>query len=1332
MQREAKANVTPVRQRTQFTCMSTSMMMCLQANGMDCTEDEVNRVMGAKPMKGARWEEALACAQHYGMRATLTVPATVKQLKAWTDQGIPVMIAWNPEGRDWSHASVVFDVDDEMNVHVADPNIPDPEETVRIVPKAEFYKKWFEKWPDYLVRRPALAIEREITPEGRQVMAAYRYRDMSKDRGKSWSREKNVGLDPRDEYGQGYTPPAKKLNVPPDVRKDSVRLDLLLRGVVKNPQEWKEVADFHRNTQMTAPQLEKVRALIDKYRREIAEIPDKIVYEVNRYGDPNKPFDVFNPNDEIRRWAEKHFNVRDSTNRGYPVLELGLKKASLRSKSTSEVDFHYTKAHEHALEDLVTRNPTDQSLKDMLTIVNRNGNLTSAQMASAQRAFEEAGMTEKAKLFDPKSKQAKKIQQVWVVSDPTEHSEFIDIVYRTNTDELGQYAAGVGGSTWRHDHYMLHDDPKSAEADAYVRLNKLWKGEIPKWVFSHTGPGSYHRAAIADAYEGNPSGKPIYPNKIDHGYDQPLSGGWDIMKRLQDKLLHEQGSPEREKNPRLAGQNLIEVPLAPPIPSGLIEPYRRLDAVDPEAADAFWFTEKSPAEVWRNYHHPTRFVMAAPHGNAYFVLVPSDEVGKWGAVGWQMVSPPNNPRTADMNELESLERLAKFPKGVSMTVDEVAAVVGPEFKEMNENPPESVVKLREEMENGNKTARNTKDVVHFVEGLIDSGKEWAYEFWGTDEEGQEQMFRVEGDGDGTFSLAVEDPTSYSHWRSLLYKGVGTDIRDFVRAMKPFMLRNVSWNRRHANPLQSLSFMAEDNGEHLDEMLSRFEEGKPADPCENMSEADCAKWKGQNEAHKDQFKGAGFLSREQDETEAHLSPKGNQLFDAFAQGKKVPMAQLRTELEKAAARAGHPEDAHQIAQLMIDGVIPGLSKGAACSCGNPGTCPSCQLEKLATDEQEDEKESRFEEGKPADPTKNMSPEDKAKWKEQTEAHKDQFKGAKRERLTSKTDKEATAGVDLWVAIGTEKQIVGATDDPAGATPRFWNRSASQKVVVFKLANVPVPVAEKLVDMGTRAQQLTNDKAWAFVRKYVVAANKTAAREPEGLYGYTKGTQRDVEGAIKKLERMARGIAKAAYKKDELVAPFLAFHAKRGKSSEAKILVAAMKSLGPKVASVVKEADDVADVLYMYDDICLDDDKARRELVRDLSEVTGAPEMRIEQKLRGRDECLDDPRIRKTIHQWMMRVGSDKDASWGTYGFKAKTATLGLNACASLNIQAGVVAAELHRRRAEHHASITGFLREHSKKARCHYARILNASYPDAGMRLASEAPKSVDEWLSWED
>jgi len=153
------------------------MAMSLQALGLkDCDEDTVNHVLGAAPMKGASWEQALACAQHYGVRATLTCPATLTQVKEWTDAGKPVIIGWNPENREWSHASVIFDVvPDEAHgfiVVVADPNCPDPEETVRRVPKDEFYKKWYEKFPNYLVRRPALMLEREVSSEGRQMMAS--------------------------------------------------------------------------------------------------------------------------------------------------------------------------------------------------------------------------------------------------------------------------------------------------------------------------------------------------------------------------------------------------------------------------------------------------------------------------------------------------------------------------------------------------------------------------------------------------------------------------------------------------------------------------------------------------------------------------------------------------------------------------------------------------------------------------------------------------------------------------------------------------------------------------------------------------------------------------------------------------------------------------------------------------------------------------------------------------------------------------------------------------------------------------------------------------------
>jgi hypothetical protein len=43
-------------------------------------------------------------------------------------------------------------------------------------------------------------------------------------------------------------------------------------------------------------------------------------------------------------------------------------------------------------------------------------------------------------------------------------------------------------------------------------------------------------------YKGNPDGKPIYPNSMDHGYDKPISGGTDVIKNLRETYLKEQGN----------------------------------------------------------------------------------------------------------------------------------------------------------------------------------------------------------------------------------------------------------------------------------------------------------------------------------------------------------------------------------------------------------------------------------------------------------------------------------------------------------------------------------------------------------------------------------------------------------------------------------------------------------------------------------------------------------------------------------------------------------------------------------------------------------------------
>ena len=160
------AKVPHLRQTSQYTCVAASVTAALQALGKTITEDEVNRVLGASPMRGASWEEALGALQYFGCRGTLVTPSSWEQLREWTDRGIPVLIGWNPEGRPWSHASIVAHVEEDA-IHVMDPNTPDPGHGFRVLSREDFHRTWSEKYSDHLiVRRPALAVELEVSANG--------------------------------------------------------------------------------------------------------------------------------------------------------------------------------------------------------------------------------------------------------------------------------------------------------------------------------------------------------------------------------------------------------------------------------------------------------------------------------------------------------------------------------------------------------------------------------------------------------------------------------------------------------------------------------------------------------------------------------------------------------------------------------------------------------------------------------------------------------------------------------------------------------------------------------------------------------------------------------------------------------------------------------------------------------------------------------------------------------------------------------------------------------------------------------------------------------------
>jgi hypothetical protein len=247
----------------------------------------------------------------------------------------------------------------------------------------------------------------------------------------------------------------------------------------------------------------------------------------------------------------------------------------------------------------------------------------------------------------------------------------------------------------------------------------------------------------------------------------------------------------------------------------------------------------------------------------------------------------------------------------------------------------------------------------------------------------------------------------------------------------------------------------------------------------------------------------------------------------------------------------------------------------------------------------------------------------------------------------------------------------------------------------------------------------------------------ASRASGLYGFTKRTQSDCEAAVRKLTKAAVRLARDAYGKDEEIAPFLATHVKRANSLPAKILVDTLKNMGPKVASQIEADVRTSPWSGWTKDTPVQVDSAKgSEVFQNLASAQERyPELDPKKGSENfgwaeKGEVAGDPALVFKAKSSMGREAARKD--WGLYGFRSKTANLGLHACTALREAAGQIAADLHGRRADSHEHITGFLKSHAKEGRCAYSRMLGASYPDADRRCASAQPQSVADWLAWED
>ena len=174
-----------------------------------------------------------------------------------------------------------------------------------------------------------------------------------------------------------------------------------------------------------------------------------------------------------------------------------------------------------------------------------------------------------------------------------------------------------------------------------------------------------------------------------------------------------------------------------------------------------------------------------------------------------------------------------------------------------------------------------------------------------------------------------------------------------------------------------------------------------------------------------------------------------------------------------------------------------------------------------------------------------PEDfQEEWKKNTETYGDKFKNACGEELM-----DTQMNPDAEEAMYAEGENVPLSKLPVELQENVKN---------------PPPSVEKLKKKMEESMMMKTDDMLPSEMARMRAAAPASKEAASGMYGFTKSTQRDVEVLVRRARKKASAIARAVYAKDERIAPFLQMHAKRAKSSSAKILLAALQEIGPKIA------------------------------------------------------------------------------------------------------------------------------------------------------------------------
>jgi len=80
-------------------------------------------------------------------------------------------------------------------------------------------------------------------------------------------------------------------------------------------------------------------------------------------------------------------------------------------------------------------------------------------------------------------------KKIWVVRDPSQHSELADIFWATTLDELPKYILGGGSwGQWKSENHTFYDNEREAKADAEKRLQSQPKYSYDRAAGTGMGP----------------------------------------------------------------------------------------------------------------------------------------------------------------------------------------------------------------------------------------------------------------------------------------------------------------------------------------------------------------------------------------------------------------------------------------------------------------------------------------------------------------------------------------------------------------------------------------------------------------------------------------------------------------------------------------------------------------------------------------------------------------------------------------------------------------------------------------------------------------------------